>query len=176
MDRYVHVELRGAVSAFTGTAIAAAVFTGVRGHLPIRPHGLPLVIGIGLAFVAASALLRRSRLKGFGVVREFDTAPFVEDTGATPPAAVSLRRRPFSPGILAFSLVFALLVALLAEPSLLVVPPWLASDWLAHALVAARWERGNGLVLWRGHIPDEPWRLSVSRRPPTRTATGAPPA
>lgn len=175
MDRYVHAELRDASSAFTGTVVSMAVFAWVGGHLPIRPHGLPLVIGIGLAYVAASALLRGSWLKRFSSVREFDAAPRLEDTGAAPPAGVSLRRRPFNPGVLGFTVAFALPVALFWEPVLIVVPPRLASDWPARALVAARWERRNGLVLWRGHDPDEPGRLSVSRRPPTRTATGAPP-
>jgi hypothetical protein len=64
------------------------------------------------------------------------------------------------------------------EPWTAALSLWSALDWLGQAAITAHWERGqHGLLLWRDRADSSrPWELSVSRRPTTRTATGAQPA
>ncbi|WP_446041975.1 hypothetical protein [Streptomyces sp. SID1121] len=74
-------------------------------------------------------------------------------------------------------LVPTLVAALVLSPWLSLIPLWLSLDWLVRAGVAARWEKRNAVLLWRGHVPARPWELSYSplRPPPTRPTTDGPP-
>ncbi|WKX11800.1 hypothetical protein [Streptomyces sp. NL15-2K] len=65
------------------------------------------------------------------------------------------------------------MVLMFWEPWVVLVPLGSALDWLGQAAVAAHWEHGHGKVVWRGRVHSRPWELSVSRRPPIRTATDA---
>ncbi|MDN0195170.1 hypothetical protein [Streptomyces sp. S.PNR 29] len=176
MVRYVHDELRDVFSALAASAVNVAVMVSVRGFSPVRPSGLALLAGLALAFLAVYTLLRSSRLKWFSGVKQFEAAVPVEDTDAALPTGDSLRRHPIGLRLFAACVAMTLPLALLWDSWMAVFPLWPALAWLGRAVVCARWERRHGRLVWRGHLPEEPWELSVSRRPPTRTATDAPPA
>ncbi|OUD02970.1 hypothetical protein [Streptomyces swartbergensis] len=110
------------------------------------------------------------------MARDYDKAVPVEDTGAVVPADASLRDSWFNWPVLVLYLLFVLPISVFWEPWVTGIALWSALDWLGQAALVAHWERRHGLLLWRGHVGSRPWELSVSRRPPTRTATGARPA
>ncbi|MFC8140428.1 hypothetical protein ACFUKV_01455 [Streptomyces paradoxus] len=176
MDRLVHHELRAVVSVLAATAVALTTVGLVRGFsAPSEPGRLGLYAGGVLAFLLLWTLLKATRLKWVGEVRDFEEATPVEGTGRPLPTERFLRDQPFSPRLCVLYLLFTVPLSLW-EPWAAVLPLWSALDWLGQAAIAAHWERRNGLVLWRGRVESRPWELSVSRRPPTRTATGAQPA
>jgi hypothetical protein len=175
MDRYVHHELRGSLTAllaFVGSAVPAGA---IHGFPPVRiawwwPVG-------GLAYLALSVLVQGSRLKGFSRVRDFEAA-IPLDAGRPLPPEPFRRDSPVSFTLLPVILVPTLALALFVSSWFALMPVALALEWLGQAAVCARWERRNGRRIWRGHVGSRPWELSyslVSPAPPTRTATGAPP-
>lgn len=174
MVRYVHFELRAAIGAAAALAVTAVVLCAVRG-LPELSGTWLLPFAAVTVVVALWAGVRSSRLKVVGRARTYEAAVPLEN----PPAGGdTLRRRPFSPKAFAGFLAVALTLSLFWDPVVTLVLWWMALDWLSDGLVAARWERRNGVLLWRSDSRDEPWQLAyspVSPRPPTRTATGAPP-
>ncbi|MDQ1016961.1 hypothetical protein [Streptomyces afghaniensis] len=176
MDRLVHHELRAVVSVLAATAVALTTAGLVRGFSPPSDPGrLGLCVAAVLASVVVWTLLKATRITWFSEVRDFEKAPPVEEAGPVLPAERFLRDRPFSPRLFVLYLLFAVPLSLW-EPWAALLPLWSALDWLGQAALAAHWERRHGLLLWRGRVASRPWELSVSRRPPTRTATGARPA
>ncbi|MFE6523866.1 hypothetical protein [Streptomyces sp. NPDC057794] len=176
MDRLLHHELRAVLSVCAALALALAVRGLHRGFsAPDRPGALALCLGGLLAFLVGWTLLKATGLKWFSHVRDFEKAVPVEDTGGALPTGRFLRDRPFSLRLFGLYLALALPLAHW-EPVALGVLLWSALDWTGQAAVTAHWERRNGLLLWRGRAGDRPWELSVSPRPATRTASGAPPA
>jgi hypothetical protein len=87
-----------------------------------------------------------------------------------------LRDQPFSRKLFVLYLMLTLPASVWWEPWIVLLPLGSALGWLGQAAVAVHWERGHGRIVWRGHVESRPWELSVSSRPPTRTATGAQPA
>ncbi|MEU6176624.1 hypothetical protein [Streptomyces coeruleorubidus] len=176
MDRLLHHELRAAVSAFAAIAVALTAMGLVRGlSAPDQPGRLGLyVVGL-LAFLVVWTLLKATRIKWFSEVRSFEKAVPVEDLDVALPTERLLRDQPYSLRLFVLYLALALPLSFW-EPWSLGVLLWSALDWLGQAALIAHWERRNGLLLWRGHVESRPWELSVSRRPPTRTATDARPA
>ncbi len=176
MDRLVHHEVRAVLSVLAALAVALTVLGLVRGFsAPDRPGALALYVGALLALLIVWTLLKATRIKWLGHVREFEKAVPTEDLDVVVPTDRFQRDRPFSPGLFGLYLVFALPVSFW-EPWALGVLLWSPLEWLGQAALVAHWERRNGLLLWRGHVGGRPWELSVSRRPATRTATGARPA
>ncbi|MEU0727957.1 hypothetical protein [Streptomyces sp. NPDC006140] len=176
VDRLVHHELRAVLSVFAALAVALTALGLVRGFsAPDRPGALAGYFGALLALLVLWTLLKATRIKWFSHVRDFEKAVPVEDLDVVLPADRFLRDQPISPGLFGMYLVLALPLSFW-EPWTLGVLLWSALDWLGQAALVAHWERRNGLLLWRGHVGGRPWELSVSRRPPTRTATGARPA
>ncbi|MFF5520798.1 hypothetical protein [Streptomyces coeruleorubidus] len=174
MDRLVHHELRAVLSVCSALAVALTVLGLVRGF-SAPDSALAKYVGVLLALLVVWTLLKATRIKWISHVRDFEKAVPVEDVDVVLPTDRFLRDHPFSPGLFGMYLVFALPVAFW-DPWALGVLLWSPLDWLGQAALVARWERRNGLLLWRGHVGSRPWELSVSRRPPTRTATGAQPA
>jgi len=171
MVRYVYYEFWAALAMLFGSAVGVAVAVGVRDETPVRSDGVPLVAAVALGFLVVSALLRSSRLKWFGDVREFEAAVPRPHTGATPP------NRTYTVWLVALFVFAALLTSFVGD--VVILPVVMGLDWLAKTVVGARWERRNGRVLWRGHDREEPWKLSYAPVSPpraTRTATDAPPA
>ncbi|GAP53356.1 hypothetical protein [Streptomyces azureus] len=176
MDRLVHHELRAVVSALAATAVALTTVGLVRGFSPpSEPGRLGLYVAAVLASIVVWTLLKATRIKWFSEVRDFEKAVPVEETGTVLPTERFLHDQPFSPRLFVLYLLFAVPLSLW-EPWAATLLLWSALDWLGQAALVARWERRHGLLLWRGHVESRPWELSVSRRPPTRTATGARPA
>ncbi|MGW0496472.1 hypothetical protein ACWD0Z_13850 [Streptomyces sp. NPDC003007] len=174
-DRLVHHELRAAVSVLAATAVALTTVGLVEGFsAPSEPGRLGLYIGGVLAFLLLWTLVKATGLKWIGAVRDFEKAVRLEGTDPALPTARFLRDKPFSPRLFVLCLLFTVPLSLW-EPWTAVLPLWSAVDWLGQAAVAAHWERGHGMLVWRGRVESRPWELSVSRRPPTRTATGAQP-
>ncbi|MET9526340.1 hypothetical protein [Streptomyces coeruleorubidus] len=175
MDRLVHHELRAVVSVLAAMAVALTTVGLVHGFsAPSEPGRLGLYVAAVLAWIVVWTLLKATRIKWFSEVRDFEKAVPVEESGAVLPTERFLRDQPFSPRLFVLYLLFAVPLSLW-EPLAALLPLWSALDWLGKAAVVAHWERGHGLLLWRGHVASRPWELSVSRRPPTRTATGARP-
>jgi hypothetical protein len=175
MDRLLHHELRAVLSAFAALALALTALGLVRGFsAPERPGALALYLGGLLALLVVWTLLKSTRIKWFGQVRDFERAVPSEGAEGTPPTDRSLRDRPFALRLFVPFLVLGLGTALW-EPWALGVLFWPALDWAGQAALVAHWERRNGLLLWRGRVGSRPWELSVSRRPATRTASGARP-
>ncbi|WP_031477490.1 hypothetical protein [Streptomyces bicolor] len=174
MDRLLHHELRAAFSVLASTAVSVTVAFLVRGFPSVEPRTLGF-FALLLAWLVVWNLLKMTRIKGFSEVRRFEKAVSVEDTRAVLPAHASLRDSWFSRGLFFRYFVPTLPVAVFWWPWVAVFPLMSALDWLGEAATVARWERGNGLLLWRGHVESRPWELSVSRRRPTRTASDAPP-
>jgi hypothetical protein len=172
MDRYVHHQLRAVVSILAAAAVAAAVVGVVRGFPPPKMNGL-LLAALLLVLVVVSTLLKATRIKWVSEVRDFEAAVPLEDTDVVLPTNRFLRDQPFSPKLFVLYLVSTVLM--FWEPWVVLIPLGSALDWLGQAAVAARWERRHGKVVWRGRVRSSPWELSVSPRPPTRTATDAPP-
>lgn len=181
MIRYVHYEFRMAIAAWAALALTTGVVLGVRG-----PSSLPDTWWSSMAVFAVVMVLwvplRASRIKGFGLVRELEKAePRTEPYGTWPTDGFSLLQRRLLRGVLVLALVLVALVlpvSLWWEPWLIVGQLLLALDWTGHGLVAARWERRRGVLLWmgrQGRDPSEYYYTPVSSRPPTRTATDAPP-
>ncbi|MFF5963965.1 hypothetical protein ACFY64_09485 [Streptomyces collinus] len=175
VDRLVHHELRAVLSVCAALAVALTALGLVRGiSAPDRPGALALYFGALLALLVVWTLLKATRLKWISHVRDFEKAVPVEDLDVALPTGRFLRDQPFSLRLFVLYLVLALPLAFW-EPWTLALLLWSALDWLGQAALSAHWERRTGLLLWRGHVGSRPWELSVSRRPPTRTATGAQP-
>jgi hypothetical protein len=173
MGRYVHMELWAALAVLTGTAVGVAAGAGLREEPPVRGDAVGAVAAVALGFLVVAVLFRTSRLKWVGEVREFEAAVPQPDPRPT------TRSRSYGVRLLALFVPAALFASFFADTGVALVPLVMALDWLAKAVAGARWERANGRVLWRGGFREEPWRLSystLSPRPGTRTATGAPPA
>jgi hypothetical protein len=168
MGRYVHQELLAALAMLAGIAVGVAVAVEVRDEDPMSGRGVAVTAAFAVAYLVATALLRSSRLKWFGKVREFDAA--VPRPGADTPADRGYYVRMLVLFVLAAAFTSYLGFAVF-------IPLMLGLNWLIQGAVAARWERRNGKVLWRGYRRDEPWKLSytsASPSPVTRTATDGP--
>jgi hypothetical protein len=173
MLRYVHSELTAALALLAGIAMGAAVAVGVHDSSVLRAGSVGRAAVFAVVFLTLVTLVRGTRLKWVGEVANFEGA--VPLPGAAPAPA----QRPFGLGRLLLFLLPNLVVGVLGFTWVLLVPLAMALDWLAKAAVGARWERGNGRLLWLGQDTEDPMRLSyspVSPPPPTRTATDAPPA
>lgn len=170
MGRYVHMELWAALAVLTGTAGGVAVAIGVRGEPPVRAATVEWVAALAVVFLVVATLLRASRLKWVGKVRDFEAA------GPEPGAGPTPRHLWYGLRMLGLVATAALFASFFTDAAVAVALVQ-ALDWLAKAVVGARWERAHGRVLWRGHNRGEPWRLSyspVTPRPSTRTATDGP--
>ncbi|GAA3814652.1 hypothetical protein GCM10022403_055300 [Streptomyces coacervatus] len=173
MVRYVHHELSAAALILAGVAggWAAAVATGQ--SPPVRSGAVGVLVTSALGFLVLSTLVRASRLKWVGQMREFEAATPVPDTDGRH------LRTVLAPRTLGLLLLPALCVFVIRDTGIVVVPLALGLDWLGKALVGASWERMNGRRLWLTPGPDEPSGLrytTVSPSRGTRTATGARPA
>jgi hypothetical protein len=173
MVRYVHFELRAAIAAAAALAVTAVVLCAVHG-LPELPGTWWRPVAVVVVVVALWTPVKASRLRWVGRARAYEAAVPLADP---PTGDDSLRRRPLSPRVFVGFLGVSVTLSLLWEPFVTLVVMWQGLSWLSEGLIAARWERRHGVLLWQGHDEDEPWQLScspLSPRPPTRTATDAP--
>ncbi|CAL9552858.1 hypothetical protein SUDANB176_04481 [Streptomyces sp. enrichment culture] len=171
MYRSLYHELSATGTALAAAAVCAAVTGAVRGlpPLPDRPSGTSAAVACGvLALVAV--------LEVTFDVRSYRAAvPLAEDVALPPDEP--LRKHLFLPGLFPVTALPPLAAALAWEPWVAVTPLVIAAGWLLQATTVAVWERRNGTLLWRRSVPLGSWEFAtspVSRRPATRTATGAP--
>ncbi|NUP41056.1 MAG: hypothetical protein HOY76_29575 [Streptomyces sp.] len=170
MIRYVHHEVWAAAMILTGVAVGWAAAVGTGQSPPVRSGALDVLVTFALGFLVLSTLLRASRLKWVGQIREFEAAALVPDSE-------ELRHRTaFAPRMLGLMLLTALCVFVLRDIAIVVVPLMMGLDWLGKAVAGAGWERMNGRQLWLAADPSALRCTTVSPTPTTRTATGAPPA
>ncbi|NEC92240.1 hypothetical protein G3I71_42205 [Streptomyces sp. SID12501] len=179
MDRLVHHELRASLAALLAVVVSAVVVGLVRGFPSVRiGDRLASSIAALLAFWVLIELLKATRIKWFGEVRDFDAATPV-DPETVLPIEDFWHDRPVGLGLLPMMLVPTLVLALFWEPWMCLMPLLWGLEMAAKAARVAHWERKNGRVLWRGRVVSQPWELSwspVGPRTPARTATEAPPS
>jgi hypothetical protein len=175
MVRYIHVELRAAIGAAAALVVTAVVLGVVRGLPDASDRWWWPYVAVA-CLVALWVPVRASRLKAVGRARTYEAAVPLEE----PPAGGdTLHRRPAGLGAFVGFLAVSLPLSLLWDPVVTLFLTWMMLDWLSDALVAARWERRHGVLLWQGIDEDHPWKFAYSRvspPPPTRTATDVPPA
>ncbi len=155
MRRYVHHELMAVAEAVGATLVTVPVVFGVRG-VP-RGEGDWRALALLAAFSAVNGVLACTRLSWLGgEKREFeDAVPLADPDSVLPTPRESLRRsidRGFAVFLMLFGLVFALIwVPIMALWSVLFLP-----ERLIKAAYGTYWERRHGVLLWRGHVPEQP--------------------
>ncbi|MFD4975837.1 hypothetical protein [Streptomyces sp. NPDC058424] len=154
MRRYVHNELATVTEAVCAVAISASAVFGVRG-IPKVDVGWRLAAAV-IALSAVFGVLACTRLRWLGnEKRDFEEAvPLTPDT-VLPTLGESLRRS-LDVGFVAYLAVSTPVVALFWETLVALRPLMFVPDRLAKAAYAAYWERRHGVMLSRGHVPDQP--------------------
>lgn len=177
MDRKLYHETRSTGTALAAVVVCVVVTGTVHGIPPLPGWDTQRFLWALLGFLALCAA-GESALE----VRRFRRAAPLADDVELPPDP-SLRRRLFLPGLFPVLALTSLVPALVWEPWCAVLPLAWVVDWGLQAVVIAVWERRTGLLLWRrstmGNVGLVTSRLvasPVSGRPPTRSATGGPPA
>ncbi|MGI5457150.1 hypothetical protein ACQEWB_29100 [Streptomyces sp. CA-249302] len=158
-------ELWAAALMLVGVAGGWASAVAVGMGAPVRAGALPLLVTFALGFLVLSALVRASRLKWVGQLREFEAAAALPDPDARS------RRTALAPRMFGLLLLPALCVFVIRDAGIVAVCLAMGLDWLGKAVVGAGWERMNGRRLWlAAPAPEEPWRLSYSPAGPAPTA------
>ncbi|MEU1599230.1 hypothetical protein ABZ468_42130 [Streptomyces sp. NPDC005708] len=157
MRRYVHNELTMVVQAVCAVAISAPVTFGVRG-IPNADAGRPAIaafiaLSVGSAVSGVLACTRSTRVDGGKW--DFERAVALNPDTVLPTLGESLPRS-LALRFVAFLVVPTLVAALFWEPWVAIMPLVLVPDRLAKAAYAAYWERRHGVMLWQGHVPDQP--------------------
>ncbi|MGX4695162.1 hypothetical protein [Streptomyces sp. JNUCC 63] len=154
MRRYVHHELTTIAEAVCAVAISVPVVFGVRG-IPKVDAGWRAAVAV-IALGAVYGVLTSTRLTWLGgEKRDFERAVPLNPDTALPTPGESLRHS-LDGRFVAFLVVSTLVVALFWEPLAALLPLIFVPDRLAKAAYAAYWERRHGIMLWRGHVPDQP--------------------
>ncbi|MFI8949243.1 hypothetical protein ACIGO6_22325 [Streptomyces sp. NPDC053750] len=168
LDRSLDHETRSTGSALAAAALCAAAGGAAHGFPPLPPADVRRFLVALLGILALTVFLEL-----VVDVRRFGRAVPLADDVALPPERRP-RERLFLPGLFGVVVVPTLVATLVWGSWVALLPLVLVAQWGAQALAVALWERRNGRVLWRA--PGGPVTSPVSPRPPTRTATGAPPA
>ncbi|MET8538831.1 hypothetical protein ABZV67_46180 [Streptomyces sp. NPDC005065] len=156
MDRYAHNELTVVIEAVCAVAINASVMFGVRG-VPRIDAGAGWLLVFFIALDAVFGVLACTRLKWLGgEKRDFESAVPLANPDTVLPTRGESFRRSFDWGFFAFLVVPCLVVALVWEPLVALWPLVLVPDRLAKGAYATYWERRHGVLLWRGHVLDQP--------------------
>ncbi|MFJ7963884.1 hypothetical protein [Streptomyces sp. NPDC096324] len=159
MIRYVHHQLRGTSVAACVMVVSAVVAFGVRG-IPEHDGKSWWVVGLFVAVGALSGAVSITRLNWVGEVRDFESALPLANPVAALPAQDPLRFRLLDVDYLATMGVVigvpTLAASLLWHPAAAFYPLVSATEWLMRAARAARWERRHGVLLWRGHVEEQP--------------------
>ncbi|MFJ8143731.1 hypothetical protein ACIQ6R_01480 [Streptomyces sp. NPDC096048] len=172
VDRKLYHETRSTGTALAAAAVCVVVTGAVHGIPPLPGWDTRRFLWALLGFLALWAVgelfLKVRRFRG--------AAPLADDV--EPPPGVPLRRRLFLPGLFPVLALSSLVPALVWEPWFAVLPLAWVVDWGLRAVVIAVWERRTGLLLWRTSTTGNVGLATspVSERPPTRNATGGPPA
>ena len=156
MVRYVHHEWWAASLVLAGIAGGWAAAVGTGQSPPVRTGALGVLITFALGFLVVSTLLRASRLKWIGRLREFEAAALAPDTEERP------HRAAFSPRMAGLLLLSALCVFVIRDTGIVVVLLAVGLDWLGTAVAATGWEHSTGRRLWLAPDPGERWHLSYS--------------
>lgn len=155
MVRYVHHQMITVAEAAATMAVTVPVVFAVRG-VP-RPDAEIWRVGAVLAaFFAVFGLL--SCFVGWlgGEKKDFETALALADPDSVLPTPRESWRRSFGTGFVIFMAVGCLFIALTWEPMIVFWPLVLVPERVVKGAYAAHWERRHGLVLWRGHVADQP--------------------
>jgi hypothetical protein len=145
MHSHLHNELTAVVKAVCAAAISAPVTFGVRGTPQADAGWLAIAVVIAISPVL---WLRDEK-------RDFERAVPLNPDTVLPTRGESLRRS-LGRGFVVFMVVPTLVAALFWEPWVALIPLMLVPQRLANATYAAYWERSHGVMLWRGHVPDQP--------------------
>ena len=164
MVRYVRHEWWAAVLVLGGVAGGWAAAVGTGQESPVRAGALAMLITCALGFLVLSTVLRASRLKWVGQMREFEASAALPETGRHGRGAA------FAPRMLGLLLLPALCVFVIRDTAIVAVLLAVGLDWLGKAAAGTCWEQVSGRRLWLAPDPEEPWRLS---RSPARPVTGA---
>lgn len=156
MVRYVHHQLMIFAEAGCAVAITAPVVFGVRG-VPTISSELWLTFLVLGGVTAAFGVLACSRWSWLGgEKRDFETAVPLANAKAVLPAPKEALRRSFYGGFVALLVVPCLVVGLIWEPLVVFWPFVFVPDRAVKGVYAASWERRHGVLLWRGHVEEQP--------------------
>ncbi|MFC9618340.1 hypothetical protein [Streptomyces sp. NPDC056938] len=157
MRRYVHNELATIAEALCAVAISAPVAFGVRGIPKAESAWWPITVLIPLSVGSTvSGVLACTRSTRLGSEKlDLERAVPLDPDTVLPTSGESLLRSLALRSV-AFLVVPTLVAALLWEPLMALIPLALVPDRLARATYAAYWERRHGIMLWQGHLPDQP--------------------
>ncbi|MFE7841950.1 hypothetical protein ACFU53_39620 [Streptomyces sp. NPDC057474] len=155
MVRYVHHQL------ITVAEAAAAMAVTVPAVLVLRDLSKPSAgfwqVGVPLmAFLAVFGLLSCTVRRLGGEIRDYEAALPLADPDSVLPTPQDSLRRSFDVGFVGFTVVTCLVIALAWEPLVAYWPLVPVPDRVVRGAYAARWERRHGLLLWRGHVADQP--------------------
>jgi hypothetical protein len=170
--RYVHHQLITVAEAAAALAVTVPVVFAVRG-VPTPPEDFWQVSAALAVFLALIGLLSCTVGRRGTEKRDFETALPLADPDAVLPTPRESLRRSFTPGFVAYLMVVCLVLALVWEPLVAFAPLLYVPDRVVKGAYAAHWERRHGLVLWRGHVADQPLGdeqslYSSGRRPVAR--------
>lgn len=156
MVRYVHQQLMIFVEAACAMAITAPVVSGVRGVPKVSSDLWPYLLFIlgGCALFGALACSRWRWLGG--EKRDFETAVPLANPEAVLPAPKEALRRSFYGGFVVILAVPSLVVGLIWEPLAILWPLAFVPDRAVKGTYMAYWERRHGVLLWRGHVEEQP--------------------
>ncbi|MEV6590418.1 hypothetical protein [Streptomyces acidicola] len=159
------------VAAVCAVAVTVPVVFGVRGVPPGIDADLQLFWTVLMAFAALNGVLACTRLTWFGGEKQdFENAVPVADPGTVRRALEASLRRSFDWSFLVILGAPSIAMGLWLDPWMAFFPLLFVPEQLIKGAYAAYWERRHGMVLWRGHVPEQPLgkgqQLYSSRREP----------
>ncbi|MET7383469.1 hypothetical protein ABZT08_32580 [Streptomyces sp. NPDC005526] len=155
MRRYVHNELMAVAEAVGATIVTAPVVFGVRG-VP-RDEVAWQALAFLAAFSVVNGVLACTRLRWLGgEKREFEDAVPLANPDAVLPTPRESLRRSFDWSSAVFSMLILLVPALIWAPVAALGPLLFLPERLSKAAYGIYWERRHGVLLWRGHVPEQP--------------------
>ncbi|MPY53157.1 hypothetical protein [Streptomyces acidicola] len=159
------------VEAVCALAVTVPVVFGVRDVPPSIDADLQLFSTVLMAFAALNGVLACTRLTWFGGEKQdFESAVPVADPGTVRRALETSLRQSFDWSSFVLLVVMSTAMGLILDPLMAFFPLLVVPERLVKWAYATYWERRHGVVLWRGHVPEQPLgkgqRLYSSRREP----------
>ncbi|MFJ7948862.1 transposase [Streptomyces sp. NPDC096354] len=156
MVRYVHSQLMTCVEVACAMAIVTPVVSGVRGVPKFSSDQWPVLLSF-LGAIALFGALACTPLRWLGGrQRDFETAVPLANPEAVLPTPKEALRRSFDGGFVVVVVVPSLVVGLMWPPFAFFWPLVFVPDRAIKGIYVAHWERRHGVLLWHGHVKEQP--------------------